>query len=71
MMSFILVTHSPTDDDDDDNLFNCKLAVARWQWLLRMYIKVKSGSKKQKSGRLHEKHAVATWNFGNHLSICY
>ena len=23
-----------------------------------------------KSGRLHEKHVVATWNLGNHLSIC-
>jgi hypothetical protein len=23
------------------------------------------------SGGLHEKHVVATWNFGNHLSICY
>jgi len=23
-----------------------------------------------KSGRLHEKHVVATWNVGNHLSIC-
>jgi len=23
-----------------------------------------------KSGRLHEKHVVATWNFGNHLRIC-
>jgi hypothetical protein len=22
-----------------------------------------------KSGRLHEKHVVATWNLGNHLSI--
>jgi len=22
------------------------------------------------SGGLHEKHIVATWNFGNHLSIC-
>ena len=22
-----------------------------------------------KSGGLHEKHVVATWNFGNHLSI--
>jgi len=21
-------------------------------------------------GGLHEKHVVATWNFGNHLSIC-
>jgi len=23
-----------------------------------------------KSGGLHEKHVVATWNAGNHLSIC-
>ena len=26
---------------------------------------------KFKSGGLHEKHAVATWNVGNHLSICF
>ena len=25
---------------------------------------------KFKSGGLHEKHVVATWNFGNYLSIC-
>ena len=25
---------------------------------------------KFKSGGLHEKHVVATWNIGNHLSIC-
>ena len=25
---------------------------------------------KFKSGGLHEKRVVATWNFGNHLSIC-
>jgi len=26
---------------------------------------------KFKSGGLHEKHVVATWNIGNHLSICF
>jgi len=26
---------------------------------------------KLKSGGLHEKHVVATWNLGNHLSICW
>jgi len=26
---------------------------------------------KFKSGELHEKHVVATWNLGNHLSICF
>ena len=25
---------------------------------------------KFKSGGLHQKHTVATWNLGNHLSIC-
>jgi len=25
---------------------------------------------KFKSGGLHEKHVVTTWNLGNHLSIC-
>jgi len=26
---------------------------------------------KFKSGGLHEKRVVATWNLGNHLSICF
>jgi len=26
---------------------------------------------KFKPGGLHEKHVVATWNLGNHLSICF
>jgi len=26
---------------------------------------------KFKSGGLHEKHVVATWNLGYHLSICF
>jgi len=26
---------------------------------------------KFKSGGLHEKHVVATWNVGNHLSSCF
>ena len=24
-----------------------------------------------KSGGLHEKHVLATWDLGNHLSICF
>jgi len=31
---------------------------------------VKLVTTKFKSGGLHEKHVVAAWNFGNHLSIC-
>jgi len=31
---------------------------------------MKYGSKKFKSGGLHEKHVVATWSLGNRLSIC-
>jgi hypothetical protein len=31
---------------------------------------MKSVTTEFKSGGLHEKHVVATWNLGNHLSIC-
>jgi len=64
-------SHNNNDDDNNNNnIFNCKWAVTRWQWLLCMYIIMKQGSKKFKLGGLHEKHAVATWSPGNHLSIC-
>ena len=32
---------------------------------------IKLVTNKFKSGGLHEKHVVATWNLGNHLSICF
>ena len=32
---------------------------------------MKSITTEFKSGGLHEKHVVATWNLGNHLSICF
>ena len=31
---------------------------------------MKSVTTEFKSGGLHEKHVVATWNVGNHLNIC-
>ena len=31
---------------------------------------MKSVTTKFKSGGLHEKHVVATWNVGNRLSVC-
>jgi hypothetical protein len=34
-----------------------------------VYVNMNYGSKKFKSGGLHEKHVVATWSLGNHLSI--
>ena len=36
------------------------------------YIKnMKLVTNKFKLGGLHEKHVVATWNLGNHFSICF
>ena len=32
---------------------------------------IKLVATKFKSGGLHEKHVVATWNLGNNLSICF
>ena len=50
---------------------NCNWVVTRLQWLFYMYIQnTKLVTNKFKSGGLHEKHVVATWNVGNHLSIC-
>ena len=44
----------------------CNWVVTPWQWLFYM----KLVTNKFKSGGLHEKHVVATWNLGNRLSIC-
>jgi len=52
-------------------IINCNWVVTRWQWLFYMYTKYEiMATNKFKSGGLHEKHVVATWNFGNYLSIC-
>jgi len=32
---------------------------------------VKLVTTKLRSGGLHEKHVMATWNLGNHLSMCF
>ena len=56
---------------------NCNWVITRWQCLLYMSTNMKMVrtnmkmvSTKFKTGGLHEKHTVATWNLGNHLSIC-
>ena len=48
---------------------NYNRLVTRWQWLFYMYTNIKKVTRKFKSGGLHEKHVVATWKIGNHLSI--
>jgi len=56
---------------------NCNCVITRWQCLLYMSANMKMVrtnmkivNTKFKTGRLHETHVVATWNLGNHLSIC-
>jgi len=49
---------------------NCNWVVTRWQWLFYMYTNMKEKVTREfKSGGLHERHVVATWKLGNHLSI--
>ena len=49
---------------------NYNLVITRWQWLFYMYINMeKKVTRKFKSGGLHDRHVVATWKLGNHLSI--
>ena len=50
-------------------LINCNWVVTWWQWLFYMYANMRYITRKFKSSELHEKHAVATWKLGNHLSI--
>ena len=56
---------------------NCNWVITRWQCLLYMSTNMKMVrtnmkmvNTKFKTEGLHEKHVVATWNLGNHLSIC-
>jgi len=50
---------------------NCNWVITRWQWLYYMYTNMerKKVTRKFKSGWLHERHVVANWKLGNHLSI--
>ena len=50
-------------------IINCNWIITRWQWLFYMYTNMKNVTRKFKSGGLHERHVVATWKLGNHLSI--
>jgi len=56
---------------------NCNWVITWWQCLLYMSTNMKMVrtnmkmvNTKFKTEGLHEKHVVATWNLGNHLSIC-
>ena len=48
---------------------NCSRVITLWQWLFYKYTNMKKVTRKFKLGGLHEKHVVATWKLGNHLSI--
>ena len=52
---------------------NCNWVLTRWQWLFYIYTNVGEGggelTREFKSGELQERHVVATWKLGNHLSI--
>jgi hypothetical protein len=48
---------------------NCNWFITRWQRLFACTQIWKKVTRKFKSGGLHERHVVATWKLGNHLSI--
>ena len=49
---------------------DCNWVVTQWQWLFYMYTNMeKKVTRKFKLGGIHEKHVVANWKLGNHLSI--
>ena len=48
---------------------NCNCVFTRWQWLFYTYTNMKKVTRKFKYGGLDERHVVATWKLGKHLSI--
>jgi len=61
------------DDDDDDNniyIFTATGLSPGGSGYFTSKQNMKLVTTIFKSGGLHEKHVVATWNLGNHLSIC-
>ena len=52
-------------------IINCNWVVTRGSGYFTCIQNMKLIDTKFKSGGLHEKHLVATWNLGNHLSICF
>ena len=54
---------------NNNNLFSCNWAFARWQWSYTCTHLLQGELGILKPGGLHKKHAVATWSIGNHLSI--
>jgi hypothetical protein len=63
-------SNNNNNNNNNNKFINCNWVDTRWQWLFYMYTKYELVTTKFKSGGLHEKHVVATWNVGNHLSIC-
>jgi hypothetical protein len=59
-------------DNNNNNIYQRQLSshpVAVVILYVYKYMKLITNKFTFKSGALHEKHVVATWNFGNHLSI--
>jgi len=67
-----LQEHDDDDDDDDDDeyLFTAIGLLPGGSGYFTCKQNMKLVTNKFKSGGLHENHVVATWNLGNHLSIC-
>jgi hypothetical protein len=77
-MSINTLHKGDDDDDDDDNNNNSNKYLLTATGLspggsgyFTCIQNMKLVTNKFKSGGLHEKHVVATWNLGNHLSICF
>ena len=53
-------------------IINCNWVVTRWLWLFYMYTNMereKKVTREFKSGGLHERHVVATWEPSQHSLV--
>jgi len=58
-------------NNNNNNLFTAIGLLPGGNGYITCKQNMKLATTKFKSGGLHEKHVVATWNLGNHLNTCF
>ena len=62
--------HINNNNNNNNNIFTAIGLLLGGSGYFTCIQNIKLVTNKFNSGGLHENHVVATWNLGNHLSIC-
>ena len=59
------------NNNNNNNIYLLQLGCKPVAVVVTCIQNMKLDTTKFKSGGLRQKHVVATWNLGNHLSVCF